>query len=370
MKKICFVGYDLTKCGGLGRVITSLANSLCEDKEKYELHMVTVCNSQGNDFFFPIDEKIKKYIIGVNYNYRFRKIIFSAFKKLKDYIIKNNIDIIYIADFTIPPIVMMIKPFVKCKIIFADHGTLSNQLDHKKATVFRWIGKVISDKIVVLTNQNAKDYQKYFKVNPNKIEVIYNWIDEEVLNNVKPYNIVSKIIMSSGRFTKEKGFDMVPDIAKQIFNKHPDWQWHIYGDGSGMESVKEEIIKNNLENNVIFKGFTNTMYDKYRDAGIFVLTSYREGLSLVLMEAKANGLPLVSFDCIAGPSEIITDGVDGYLIPCYNKEEMAQKICNLIENFELRAKFSLRSKDTLDKFSKSRILNQWSELIDNIQFLK
>ena len=366
MKRICFVGYDLTKCGGLGRVITSLANSLCENEEKYEIHMVTVCNSQGNDFFFRLDERIKKFIISVDFNFRFRKIIFAAFKKLKDYIIKNNIDIIYIADFTIPPIVMMIKPFIKCKIIFADHGTLSNQLEHKKATAFRFIGKVISDKIVVLTKQNAKDYQKYFKVKPNKIEVIYNWIDEEVLENVRPYNVDSKVIMSSGRFTEEKGVDMVPCIAKQVFSKHPDWQWHIYGDGPLMDSVKEEIVENNLQKNVIFKGFTSTMYDKYRNAGIFTLTSYREGLSLVLMEAKANRIPLVSFNCIAGPSEIITNGVDGYLIPCYNKEEMAQKICKLIESPELRANFSHHLKDDLNKFSRAKILKQWFELIDNI----
>ncbi len=366
MKRICFIGYDLTKCGGLGRVITSLANSLCENEEKYEIHMVTVCNSQGNDFFFRLDERIKKFIVSVNFNFRFRKIIFAAFKKLKDYIIKNNIDIIYIADFTIPPIVMMIKPFIKCKIIFADHGTLSNQLEHKKATAFRFIGKVISDKIVVLTKQNAKDYQKYFKVKPNKIEVIYNWIDEEVLESVEPYDLSSKIIMSSGRFTKEKGFNMIPEIAERIFYKHQDWKWHVFGDGPEMDDVKNEIIKSGYEKNVVFRGFTDTMYDKYREAGIFVLTSYREGLSLVLMEAKANGLPLVSFNCNAGPSEIITDGIDGFLIPCYDTNLMTAKICELIENATLRESFSKNSKENLEKFSKKKILKKWESLISDV----
>ena len=113
-------------------------------------------------------------------------------------------------------------------------------------------------------------------------------------------------------------------------------------------------------------GLVNDIYERYKDYAIYVLPSYREGLPLVLLEAKANRLPVVSFDCVTGPREIITDGVDGFLIDCYNKQTMANKILDLIESNDLRIKMSKNSYINLDKFSKEKILNQWIELIEGI----
>ena len=85
-----------------------------------------------------------------------------------------------------------------------------------------------------------------------------------------------------------------------------------------------------------------------------------------MTEAKLNGLPAVSFDCSSGPAEIISDSTDGFLIPCYNTEIMAEKICALIENPSLRKNFSEHSKDNLFKFSKKVIIKKWINLIENI----
>lgn len=95
------------------------------------------------------------------------------------------------------------------------------------------------------------------------------------------------------------------------------------------------------------------------------LPSYREGLPLVLLEAKANKLPLVSFDCIAGPNEIITDGENGLLIDCYDKEMMARKICDLIESDSLRKRFSDNWLLNVEKFQKEKILKVWLDLIES-----
>ena len=113
-------------------------------------------------------------------------------------------------------------------------------------------------------------------------------------------------------------------------------------------------------------GLADNMYDKYKNYGIFVLTSYREGFSLVLLEAKANALPSVSFDCVAGPSEIISNDMDGYLIPCYNIKMMSEKISELINNKELRIKFSTNSQINLDNFKKFNIIEKWKKIIDKL----
>ena len=105
------------------------------------------------------------------------------------------------------------------------------------------------------------------------------------------------------------------------------------------------------------------MYNEY---AFLVLSSYREGLPLVLLEAKASGLPMVSFDVTTGPREIIDDGKDGYLIPPYDLEVMVEKITALIEDENMRVTFSENSVTNIIKFEKEEIYRQWTNLIDEL----
>jgi len=99
---------------------------------------------------------------------------------------------------------------------------------------------------------------------------------------------------------------------------------------------------------------------------MFVLTSRAEGFGLVLTEAKKEGLPCVSFRCPAGPREIILDGINGYLLDCFDIEQMAEKINQLIENQDIRKKFSDNSMVGTEKFNIDKISEQWMELIEQI----
>ena len=94
------------------------------------------------------------------------------------------------------------------------------------------------------------------------------------------------------------------------------------------------------------------------------MTSYFEGLPLVLLEAQQYKLPIVSFNCPTGPSEIIRDNVNGFLIENYNVDLMVEKLSLLIENEELRKSFSDNALLDIDKFSRSRIIKQWLNLIE------
>ncbi len=362
MKKLCFVCFNVEDMGGITRVLSSLCNELCQN---YSVNVVSICDTgKENHYFF--DSEIKIYKINNNPDDRIRNIILKSFGKLKKYFSENNFDIIFMEGHYIPPIVLPLKLFVKSKFVFCDHGALNNQLSDKKATLFRKIAAKFSDKVIVLTQSTMDEYIKKFKIKSNKIDVIPNYIDSNVLKYKKEYNINSKLILSSGRFTPEKGFDMLVDVTSEVFKKHPDWKWHVYGNGPEFNTINDKIKENHLENNLYLMGLADNMYEKYSNYGIFVLTSYREGFALVLLEAKANALPLVSFDCVSGPSEIIRHGVDGYLIPCYNKKIMSKKICELIENSELRQSFSLNSESNLETFSKLSVTNKWTEIIKNL----
>lgn len=356
MKKICFIGFGLFTIGGCQRVTISLANSLCE---RYEAHLLSLCEVPKNHGY-SVDKRVKIHSFGMPLDMRARKSL-TLLPKLIKFLCDNDIDILFIAGSLPIPLVSVVKPFVKSKIVFCDHENLAGR--DKKSVWFRKLACKISDKVVVLTKQTLDDYKNKFQINDDKIEQIYNSVD---YTPEFKSDITAKKIISVGRISSEKGFDMAVDVAAAVFDKHPDWVWDIYGDGPDFKKIESKINENNLQNNLFLKGANPDVRSKYKDYSICVLPSYREGFAVVLLEAKISGLPVVSFDCNAGPNEIINDGVDGYLIPCYNTKAMAEKICDLIEGYELRKSFSVHSCDNIYKFSQEAALNKWFKLIDKV----
>ncbi len=362
MKKLCFVCFNIEDMGGINRVVSGLCNEFCKN---HLVHIVSICDT-GKKCYYSLNSEVKIYKINNLPEDRIRNIVIKSFMNLKKYFSDNKFDIIFMEGHYIPPIVLLIKFFTKSKFVFCDHGALSNQLNDKKATFFRKIASKYSDKVIVLTDSTKKEYMDKFKINSEKIISIPNFIDEDIFKYRGKYNENSKLILSSGRLTREKGFEMIPNIGEKIFDKYPDWQWHIYGDGPEYESIQRKIANKKMEKHIILKGFADNMYKKYNEYGIFVLPSYREGFALVLLEAKANSIPMVSFDCVAGPSEIINDNMDGYLVPCYNEKVMSEKICALIEDNELRSHFSQNCLIDIDKFDKKVIIKKWEDIINDV----
>ena len=216
-----------------------------------------------------------------------------------------------------------------------------------------------------ITEKDRNNYLLKYKISLDKIDYIHNWL--EYTDVRRDYLLDSKKLITVGRFCYEKGYDYLLKVAKDVLEKYPDWEWDIYGTGD--EKIKHELMqfnsgreqgKINLMGNV--KGIENI----YPGHGIYIMTSRSEGLPLVLLEAKIFGLPIVSFDCPTGPSEIVLDDVNGYLIDNYNIDIMSEKIQKLINNKELRLKFSRNSMVGTEKFNKEKILQQWISLIEEM----
>ena len=172
--------------------------------------------------------------------------------------------------------------------------------------------------------------------------------------------------MSVGRFSPEKQYNVLVEIADSVLKRYLDWKWYIYGNGETFPEIQNKIRLLGLEERIILKGEASDVSKIYAQAAMFVLTSQREGLPLVLLEAKANHLPCISFDIISGPGEIIQDNIDGFLIKPYEKEEMIKAIETLINNKSLRIKMSKSTGNNLEKFSNKTIMEKWETLINTI----
>ena len=176
----------------------------------------------------------------------------------------------------------------------------------------------------------------------------------------------SKIIFSAGRFSTEKGYDLLVDVAKETLPNHKEWKWYVYGDGETYSTVLSKVKENGLEGQLIMPGAKEDLTEDFLNAAILVLPSRREGMPLVLLEGKGYQLPLVSFDIISGPREIITDGVNGILVEAGNINQMAEAIDRLIENSELRKRMSDRAYDDIERFTMQRIVKEWIDYIESI----
>lgn len=358
MKNICFVCYDISVMGGAEKVAVSVANELCN---YYNVHVISLT---GNKSHFSLDKSITFKSLNLDLS-RLRKGIFPAAKLLKEYYKSNLIDISFLEGNYAGIICSLTSVISKTKQVFCDHGALMNQWNRRDIRTIRRICSLLCEYVIVLSKESMDDYIQKFHVKCQKITYISNWIDMSKTHS--GYNKESNTIISAGRFSKEKCFNnLLPQVAKLVKQRHTDWQWHIYGDGELMEETSQKIKELNLENFLILKGKVNDLEHRYKDYGMCVMTSSREGMPLVLLEAKANGLPIVAFDVKTGPKEIVNDGKDGVLIPDMDATKMADAICRLIEHPDLREQMSEHALSTVGAFSKETILKQWIDFIESI----
>ena len=157
------------------------------------------------------------------------------------------------------------------------------------------------------------------------------------------------------------------NIAKDVLQCHKEWSWDIYGDGEDRKNLEKRIAELNLNGRVILKGNSSDIYNLYDDYAIMVMTSRYEGFPMVLIEAAARGLPLVSFDIHTGPNEIITNESNGYLIEYEDAESMRDKINLLIQDSLKRKQFSDEAIKSVEQFREQQVLDRWIELIKELK---
>lgn len=355
MKRIAFIDYDMSVRGGVESVTCSLANALCEE---YKVYVLSI--HQSGAMSYELDPRVE-YSCILPEAARLREARKNIRRPLKELLKKERIETVVLqgnyAGFVCSSVRLR-----GVKKIFCDHGALMNSWNEKLITFIRFIDSVTSSMVITLTERSEKDYIRKFHLPAGKVVTVPNWIEEEYFVS-EGYSVESRKIVSAGRLGPEKGFDNLIRAFAPTAEKHPDWHLDIFGDGEEREKIEELIADYGLEDNVTLKGSVPGMKDIYREYAFYVLPSYKEGMPLVLLEAKANRLPVISFDILTGPAEIVRDGIDGILIPPYDIEQMSGAICRLIEDPELRQKMSGNAGGNLDKFSKNEILGKWRKVL-------
>lgn len=220
------------------------------------------------------------------------------------------------------------------------------------------------DNIIVLTKLQQRHLSDVIKDHAHKIKVINHPQFPVEESKQQPIDFHNNIISSIARYHPAKNLSEAIKAFKMVALAVPEAVYNIYGYGPEEQKLKELIKELNLENNVFLKGFTTNVEEVYQNSCATLLTSRYEGQPLVIGESMAYGVPVISYDITYGPSELITDGVDGFLVKKYDTYALAEKILLLLLNKEKRAEMSMNARKISEKLSADKFKQSWLELLD------
>jgi glycosyltransferase involved in cell wall biosynthesis len=174
-------------------------------------------------------------------------------------------------------------------------------------------------------------------------------------------NSAVPVVLAAGRLSKAKDYPTILEAVSLIL-KEKKVYFAILGEGEERKNLENIIQELGIKNNVVLLGFQKNPYKYMAKTTIFALSSVLEGFPTVLVEAMACGAPVVSTDCQAGPNEIIDNGKNGFLVPIKNPKALAQAILKLINDSDLRKKFSEEGKKRAQNFSAERSAKEYEKL--------
>lgn len=349
--RICFLEGDMSRQGGTECMTALIANELCKDNDVWVVSLLLT----DKEVYYQLNERVVHHVLKPASGYAG---IFKQIKEIHGFIKENKIDSVINVDTGMGYYGILAAKGTKAKVITWEHSNYFNNWNSRIFKYIRILAAKYSDAMVVLTEQDKRNYKSNIK-SKKPVYVIPNPIERHELK----YNIDSRTILSAGLLLPIKGYDKAIRVAAKVLPQYPDWKWIICGEGPERERLQKLIDEAGISEQMLLIGNVKDMDEQYQNAAMFVMTSEMEGLPMVLLEARSWGLPLVSFDIMTGPSDIIDAERDGYLIENYSVDDMALKLEKLINNQGLREEFSLNTQDGIDKFGMSCILERWKKVI-------
>jgi glycosyltransferase involved in cell wall biosynthesis len=358
MKKILFVTQFLDGIGGVVRVISNWSNYFI--KNGYDVETVSV---RDNLSYFELDKRIKHTTYPFRFTKPFLNIIQNTILMYKFLKKRGDTNIIFNKSLYIEPVWILRKLglFRNINLIYFAHGGSSDfknfymnrpLVRHRVKMIFEGFDKVIC------LYDDEKNYPK--EVKKDKLYFIPNPLPFEP-SDIE-FNQKENIVLSLGRVTKAKGIDTLIYAWERIKNDINDWKLQIVGDGEDKEEFIKLVEKLNIQNIEFIDGTTN-IKPIYEKAKIFVIPSIAEGFGMTIIEAMACKCCVISSKT-AGGKKLVQNNKTGLLFNIDNKEELSNKIMNLIKNRKIRESLTINSFKEIEQYKIENISKKWDMVIE------
>jgi glycosyltransferase involved in cell wall biosynthesis len=171
------------------------------------------------------------------------------------------------------------------------------------------------------------------------------------------------LIVSLGRLTHQKGFDILVKSFAALASKHPDWQLVIYGEGPDRVSLERLRAERRLEDRICLPGLTRDSFEALRRASLFALPSRFEGYPNALLEALGCGLPVIATSCPGGTAQILANGVYGILVPPDDIATLTSALDAMMSAADLRKSYASRARTAVAHLDIEIIGQRWLHLL-------
>lgn len=357
-KRIVLLNYNLTVIGGVSRVASLMVAQLHDD---CEVHLISMTGQGNNPFSLPQDAQFTVLLPG---NVRIRHVIQRGTGLLRHYLQENNIQAVIILGDWCGIAALLATRACKIPLVVCDHGTLSSNTLSRYTQIETWLEYRYCSRVVVLTEKAVEILLEKCPAAANKIVCIPNCVDVPPLPAPLPTGKAELVTLT--RLAGDKGLPYMLQEACALKQRLPDFVWRVYGNGEQREWLESEIKKNHLSENLLLMGTTGDPAAAYRSAVAAVLTTSHEGLPMMLLEAKAQGRPLAAFDIPCGPSDLIRDGVDGFLLPFGDFEAMADRLALILTDRAMAEKMAQNARSNLQPYYPDNVRAKWLALINSI----
>ena len=376
--KIVYCTPALYLAGGMERVMTLKANYFAEHFG-YDITIV-ITDGKGKEPFYTLSDKVKVVNLDIGFeelwNQPFWKKVVLYLKKQRQYKKK------------LTACLMELRPDITISMLRREINFINSIKDgsHKIGEIhinrahFRnfeekdnnivknlfsklWMNTLLGklkqlDRFVVLTESDRKAWHEL-----DRVEVISNPLSFAPTN---PCNHSEKRVIAVGRYCYEKGYDHLLQAWAIVQDKCPEWRLDVFGDGdrSAYEALMDQcgIDRSRCKLNER----TLDIQQEFERSAISVCSSRFEGFGLVIIEAMACGVPVVSFDCPWGPRTIIRDEEDGILVENGNVNQLAEALLKLIADDQMRTAMGSKASVNVRRFSIEVIADKWKNLFEEV----
>lgn len=246
-------------------------------------------------------------------------------------------------------------------VVAQEHLFLDNYRPAVRRRILGAYGRLAA--VVTITEADARAYREALGDRSDLVTVIPNSVPA---NAHGPSPLTGPVIMAAGRLTSMKGFNLLVEAFGEIAHRYPDWSVRLYGRGPERKRLQRLIGEYGLRGRIKLMGPVSPLDQAWHEASIAAVTSHYESFGLILVEAMAAGMPVVSTAVKQGPIELVDHEVNGLLVASKNVEQLSAALERLMDDPALRRKLADGGRATARAYEPDQVVLRHERLFERL----